>query len=205
MCALHRTATAVVLCAGLLLTAGCQNNNDPQPLPPAETTSSPTTTPSPSATTTAPAWESKYSPTQIAAYNGALRRFEEYERKSEPIWRAGKATPATEKFFKEYFSTWFVQQDRLNSYERVNAQIHGIPKVVTSRPTRIKSSADGQSVTIRQCADFSGVKGIQNGEPVPPAKDLTRERTLLLSRFTKPRETSWLISNIKIGRGTASC
>lgn len=209
MSALRRTATATALCAGLALTAGCQSDADgeAQPLPSAESsTTTPTETRSASPTKTIqPAWQDKYSEKEIAAYETALDRFETYERRSEPIWRRGKATPAAEQLFKEYFTdgAWQREVSRLRSYEQANVEVHGSPTVLRSRATRIAVSDKGGSITIRQCIDYSSSQLLQDGEQAPGAPESPRIRQVVLDRSID--EGSWLISAVYTYEGKRTC
>jgi hypothetical protein len=211
MSALRRTATATALCAGLALTAGCQSNGNgkAQPLPPAESsTTTPTETRSASPTkTTQPAWQDKYSEKEIAAYETALDRFETYEQRSEPIWRRGKATPAAEELFKEYFQegVWQPQLSRLRLYESSNVEVHGTPTVLRSQPTRITLSKQNESVTIRQCVDYSTVTGFQNGEETTKVTHKPQLRIVVSIRSVGKQESPWLISRIREFKGDRPC
>lgn len=196
MSALHRTATTAALCAGLLLAAGCQSDGDgkAQPLPPIESSTSPSesTSPSPSPSTepTTPAWQDKYSQKQIAAYEAALDRYATYEQRSEPIWRRGKATPAAEQLFKDYFEegVWQTQMSRLRLYEEAEVKIAGTPEVLWSRPTRISTG----TVLIRQCVDYRPTETTQYGNPTKPVKSRQRPVIRLLG-LTKDGSEPWLI------------
>lgn len=208
MTACRRTVVLAALCAGLMLTAGCQGDGKAQPLPPAGSSSTTAAEPSSSlpdpTETTQPAWQAKYSEKEIAAYEEALDRFTTYEQGSEPIWRRGKATPAAEELFKEYFYTWQDQLRRLQTYEQVNVKITGVPSALNSRPTRIKIASDGQSVTIRQCVDFTTSVVTQDGEPAPGASKVPLIRNIYLSRSTKPAATPWRITATNVTKQRCS-
>lgn len=209
MSALRRAATATILCAGLALAAGCQSNGngEAKPLPAAESsTTTPTETTSPSPTKTIqPAWQNKYSKKEIAAYEAALDRFTTYEQRSEPIWRRGKATPAAEQLFKEYFAdgAWQREVSRLRSYEQANVEVHGTPTVLRSRATRVAVSETGGSITIRQCIDYSTSQLLQDGQQAPGAPKSPRIRQVVLDRSTG--EGVWLISAVYTYEGKRKC
>ena len=196
----HLLRRAAAGCASLILTAACQNSEDvPKPLPPVETSTSMTPRESPSTSPTQPpAWQAKYTKKEIAAYEDAIDRYATYEQRSEPIWREGKATAAAEQLFKEYFFVWQTEMSRLRLYEKANVEVHGIPTVLTSRPTRIALSKKGESVTIRQCVDYTSSLLKQNGEPAPGASKRPGIRLVALSRFVGANETPWQISSVKI-------
>ncbi|MGK2878541.1 MAG: hypothetical protein ACSLFF_08205, partial [Solirubrobacterales bacterium] len=110
--------SVVTVLAVLTMTAACGGNDGPEPLPPVTSSpSSPSTSTSPAPTT--PAWQSKYTKEQIAEYEAALDRWSTYEQRSEPIWAAGKATPAAEALFKKFFLNAIGQYQTLQTYEQV--------------------------------------------------------------------------------------
>lgn len=194
-----------VTLAGLALTSACQNESRPEPVPPAESSNTTAATPRASPTP-APAWESTYTPRQLRAYEAALRRYQEYETKSEPIWRAGKATAQTEQFFKEYFFAWRNQQRLLTTYEQVDVQIHGTPTVLRSQPTRVAfADDDSESVTIRQCADYSNVTGYQYGKPTKRVANEPQIRVAVLTRFAGQQQTPWQITELRTSKGNRPC
>jgi len=197
-----RTLVAVTL-AGLTLTSACQSDAGPEPLPPAESSTTAAVTPRPSPTQPA-GWESKYTPRQLRSYEAALRRYEEYETKSERIWRVGRATPQTERFFKKYFFAWANQQRLLALYERNEVQIHGTPAVLRSEPTRVAVSDEGESVTIKQCVDFNASHTVQYGKETKKLSKKPQVRIVTLSRFNRP-EALWRMSSIKTFQGKRPC
>jgi hypothetical protein len=149
----HLVATAVLVALTFAL-AACGSDDDPTPLP-APTSTTPSSSPSP----TTPAWESKYTPEQIQAYNEALARWESYEQRAEPIWAKGKVTPAAKALFKEYWVSWAVPLNRLTFYEQVGDKVVGVPKVLWSRASKVANfSGGGISVTIQQCIDPSTIE-----------------------------------------------
>src|SRR3954454_17718799 len=96
----RHSATAVAL-AGLFLTAsGCtgDSNADPDPLPSSSDSNTPSS-PTTSATPTPSGWESEFTEEQLAEYQAALGRWEDYERESAPIWADPQPSPETLKFF----------------------------------------------------------------------------------------------------------
>ena len=194
-----------VTLAGLVLTSACQSEAGPEPLPPAESSTTAAVTPRPSPTQPA-AWESKFTPRQLRAYESALRRYQEYETRSEPIWRAGEANARTERFFKGYFFAWLNQQRRLAVYEEAEVRSFGLGRTLSSRPTRIVASggSGGQSVTIRQCVDFNGTRTTQYGKVTKKFTRKPQVRTITLSRYNGP-EAPWMISSLKTSLGKQPC
>ncbi|CAN5190455.1 hypothetical protein BH09ACT12_BH09ACT12_01780 [soil metagenome] len=215
MAILHRTFVgSFALGAALLLLDGCQSqaNDATQPVPSigstASTSSAPTEqvtpsdTPSPSPT---PAWQGDYSAQELAAYDEALHRFTTYERRSEPIWRRGKATPTARQLFQQYFYTWQSQFARLQTYEQVHVQIHGIPTVLASRATRVEVGGDGASATIRQCADYSSVTGYQDGKETEKVTTKPQVRVIVMTRGVDAQAAPWKITQLQRFEGDRPC
>lgn len=208
MSALRRCAVVIAACVSLALTAGCQNDGDgsAQPLPPVESSTNATEARTPGPTEpTRTAWQDNYTNAQIAAYEEALDRFATYEQRAEPIWRRGMATPAAEELFREYFYTWQTELNRLELYERANVEVHGTPTVLESRPARVALADDGESVTIRQCVDYSTVTGFQNGEETEKVATTPQVRIIVTSRSLGSQATSWRISRIQKFEGDRPC
>ncbi len=197
--------TVTVLSVLAISTAACAGGDDPETSPTdaptssaTEGTSEPTTDPTP--TTDPDAWRTKFSPAQLEAYDTARQRWETYESRSEPIWAEGKATPAAEKLFKEYFPhpIWMDQFEQLETYEQYEVQIAGTPDVLWSRAKSI-GDASGE-VEIEQCVDYRSTTTTQNGEATKPIesrqKPVLREITMI-----KPKGYDWLIYAINATPG----
>lgn len=197
---LRRHALTVTLLGVLAMSTACAGD-DPETAPPdgpatsATTTTSPEPTTSPTPTKDPDAWKTRFSPAQLEAYDAALRRWESYESRSEPIWAKGQATPAAEKLFKEFFPhpAWETYFERLETYEEVEVKSEGLASVYWSKAQSI--SKQGNSVQIVQCVDYTTIQGIQRGEPVtrPGWLEKPQLRKLYLSR---PEGYDWLIYGI---------
>lgn len=156
---LRPLASVVAAVAAALVLAGCGGDSKPT----VHHSSSPTSlppSPSPSA------WESKYTPKQMADFREALQRYMDFLRRSEPIYAKGKATKASMALFKEYFLDPDGQQIDLQNLERNHIRVKGLPKILWSRPTRVK----GGSVTIAQCVDNNTPGGIYRAGKLLPRK-----------------------------------
>lgn len=190
----------VALYALTLLATACAGDGEPETAPtdPAASattsvSSEPVTEPSP--TSDPEAWRHQYTPSQLEAYEAALRRWESYEARAEPIWAKGKATPAAEDLFKEFFPdpAWRGYFDRLETYEEVGVKSEGIASVYWSRAKSVSNQLT--SVQIVQCVDYTTIEGTQRGKRVPrPAwLETPQLRTLQLS---KPDGYDWLIYGV---------
>jgi len=195
----HLTRALIASMAGtaLMLTAACSNNDDP--LPPAQTSPTASTSPSESA----PAWRAKYSDAQLKEYETALGRFTEYERRSEPVWAAGKATPSAKALFKEYFLDADTPYQTLRTYELVEVKTVGTPKVYWSRATSItdpkKAGQHGMKTAILQCVDFRTMHGTQHGQPTQQADKFQRPVRRVIHMYRLG--ASWLISAVDDRKG----
>lgn len=198
-CYRPHVVTAVAL-AGLVLTAaGCNgdSNADPDPLP-TSSSSSPSNSDATSPTPTPTGWETDFTEQQLAEYQEALGRWQDYERESEPIWADPKPTAETLKVFRSYFYAPEQMQSLLERNAQVEIKIDGLPSVLWSRATRVKGSA----VTIRQCVDLTPQLVTQYGEPTTgrPTKPQLREVSL-----SRPEDGApYLISHLKEGGGSCA-
>lgn len=171
------TAGVMLACLSLGLT-GCQNDNQPDPIPEATETTSPVAS---ETTEPTPSWEGKYNEKEVQAYKDALARWEEYETRSEPIWAKGKATPAAQELFKEYWSTWAPVFLRLQTYEENGLAVSGTADVLTSKASLIDLTGQ-KRVIIKQCVDPSPITVSENGKDDPPGKQSPYIRTITLDQ-----------------------
>lgn len=194
---------ATMLVAVALTAVGCAGDDQPEAAPSVSSTPSPSTPPSPAITSTAPAWQAKYTPDEVAAFEAALQRWQSYESRSEGIWAAGKATRAAERLFQGYNGSPS-EYNRLVSYEAGDIQVIGLGTVLDSRPTAIELTGNAGSITIRQCVDYSERKTMQAGEILQQITNQPqiREINMYLARDPDPR---WFISNVVRGEGKSPC
>lgn len=160
-----------VALAAMLVLVGCGGDLKPKVSHSAPASSAP---PSP----TPSAWESKFTPKQMADFKEALQRYTEYEERSEAIYDEGKATKASMALFKEYFLDPDGQQIDLQNLQRNKITGTGIARVLWSRPTRVK----GGSVTIQQCVDNSTTTVYQAGKRLPRKPNFPYIDTVTLDR-----------------------
>jgi hypothetical protein len=156
--------TAVALAALVVTAAGCNGDSEasPEPLPSASS-SSPPSSPTTSPTATPSGWESEFTEEQLAEYQAALGRWEDYQRESEPIWSDPKPTAETLQFFAGYFYNEDLIQNRLEQYAEGKVRVEGLPSILWSKALSIR----GKSVTIRQCFDPANVRVTQDGHLIP--------------------------------------
>ena len=189
-----RTAhRAAVLCAAASFLVACDDSSgsEPVPTPTDSSASAPTTTsvPSPS-----PSWQDGFTAEQLQAYDEALALWSEYEKVSEPIWAAGKATDAASTLFQKYFVSpvWQQYLQRLQTYQSSDVRIDGLPTIFWSKATRIATSDGGGSVTVQQCVDYSTQVVTQAGQPV----EAIAEPVLRTATLDHAKGKSWLLLRI---------
>lgn len=127
----RRHSVMAVALAGLVLSAvGCNgdSNAEPEPLPSSSSTSpsSPATSPTP----TPSGWESEFTEEQLAEYQAALGRWEDYEREAAPLWADPKPTAETLKFFASYFYNEDFMQHLLKLYADPDVEVKGTAQVL---------------------------------------------------------------------------
>jgi len=196
--ALRRSIISAVALGALALTAAaCGGDDKPETLPTPTTSTS--STPEQSPTPTTPTWESEFTDEQLAEYNEALKRWDTYELRSEPIWAAGKATPAAQALFKEFFLNSSGQYQTLQTYEQAKIKTTGTPKIYWSKAASIgdpkKAGTQGMSTVIQQCVDYRSTTVTAMGKPSELAKKFQRPLVREIS-LKKVGNVTWLISNV---------
>ena len=197
----RRLVTGFTLIVLVVSTAACAGESPGTGSPKGHATSATGTTSTETSPSTSPstpakdpdAWKAEFTPAQLDAYEAALRRFESYESRSEPIWAKGQATPAAERLFKEFFPhpTWMSYWERLQGYEQVKVKIAGTPTVLWSEAQSVTESGSG--VRIQQCVDYTPVIRTQAGSPIERPVPKPQTRTIYLS---KPDGYDWLIFGV---------
>lgn len=194
----YALAVSVVSVLALFTTActGDDPETEPTDAPPSSaigSTDEPTPT-SPTPTLDPDAWRSNFSAAQLEDYEAALKRWESYESRSEPIWAKGEATPAAEKLFKEFFPhpAWMDYWERLQGYEKINVKVSGTPTVYWSKAKSV--SASGSSVQVQQCVDYAPVQRTQDGNEISRPAPKPQSRTIFLSQ---PTGYDWLVYGVK--------
>lgn len=169
-----------VLVSGLMvsLVAGC-GGDDPEPMPPAA--NAPVSS-SPARDKRPPTWRKDFSRDEVAAYRTAEKRWETYTERSAPIWEKGRATPKAEALFEEFFYQPDVMFQLLESYERRDVTVRGIPLVLSSRPAKVRLDQDPVTVVVRQCIDARPVQMTVAGVPLTDPDQLPMTRRITLSR-----------------------
>jgi len=199
-------ATVAICVLAVLPLAGCSDDNAKGSDDPAPT--APTTTLKPTPTTPAPttaAWRDKYTAEQLDAYDAALARWQEYTKKTNAIYMAGRDTSEARAVFRDYSMKW-------QGLVKVLAETYDAGRVRKERPTKplstraqlVRLNADGTgSVTIWQCTDYSDVLVTQNGQPVAGTKP-DHLITPLIIHMAKPEGRDWMVADTEL-KDKASC
>ena len=170
----RRTAPVLLIAALALSASGC-GPSEPVAIPDVTpSTSASSSLPSSSPSSDPDAWRDQYTAAELAAYDAALQRWQSYETRSEPIWAAGKSTPAAEALFKEYWIAWQIEAARLEMYEKNGITVSGLADVLWSKATSIeltKTDTGAPQVVIEQCIDPSSVTSLVNGKPPEKQRD----------------------------------
>lgn len=185
------TMLAVIVALSGSLTA-CDGDNDPQTKPsPSTTTSATDRSPSddPSEAGGPPAgWEDKFTRDQLNAYNAALRRWQQYTKLANEIYRKGKDTPEARKTLEEYSLFW--QRDAVTlarDFDKGGIRAEVPPKPLWTYAT----SVEPNQVAIIQCTDYSKVKYTKNGDVLDnKPKHLV---TPLIVRMTRTTDGVWKV------------
>jgi hypothetical protein len=170
----RHSVTAVAIAGLMVSAAGCNgdSNADPNPLPSSSGSGAPASSPTTSPTSSPTGWESEFTVEQLAAYQEALGRWQDYERESGSVWANPKPTAETLKFFAGYFYNEDLIQNRLEQYAEAEVKVEGLPNVLWSKAILAK----GQTVHIRQCVDYTTLTVTQHDQPVEgSAEPLVRE------------------------------
>ena len=187
----RRRLLSLTLIAALAggLTA-CGGDNDPQTKPsPSTTTRSNVPGPSddPSKAGGPPVgWEDKFTREQLNTYNAALRRWQQYTKLANEVYRKGKDTPAARKTLEEYSFFW--QRDAVmlaRDYDKGGIREEVSPKPLWTYATSIESN----QVAMIECTDYSDARVTKNGDVLDnKPKHLV---TPLIVRMTKTTDGKW--------------
>jgi hypothetical protein len=183
------TLTLIAALSGSL--AACGGGSDPVTKPsPSNTTS--TNDPSPNDDASSPGgpptgWQDKFTRDQLNSYNAALRRWEQYTKLSNEIYRKGKDTPDARDTLQEFSLLW--QRDVVTlstDYDK-----GGLRREIPAEPLwAYAKSVKPTYVVIVQCTDYSKLEYTKNGDVLDnKPKHLI---TPLVVRMGKPKGQDWV-------------
>lgn len=164
----------------------------------------PTTTPSQEAssaaptTTRTPAWQAKFTGEELAAYEAALSRWQDYTQTTNEAWRSGRDTPEVRRKVREYDMQWqatlAVFADSVDRGIRIEQPIQPL----WFKPTLIRLNANGTgSVVIEQCTDYRNLVVTQNGNKLPGTKPENRITSFTVF-MSKPRNRDWMVAKTQL-------
>lgn len=173
------------------LTSCSERNDDPQTKPPPSNTTStkdPSPTDDPSNVGGPPTgWKDKFTREQMNSYNAALRRWEQYTKLSNQIYRKGQDTPEARKTLQEFSLLW--QRDVVTlatDYDK-----GGLRREVPAEPVwTYAKSVKPTYVVIVQCTDYSKIKYTKNGDVLDNKPN--HVVTPLVVRMGKPKGKEWV-------------
>ena len=203
-----RTALASLVASTCLLSlAACDGD---EPVPPSATraptaSTSPSTTSSSSPTASSrpnaspvPPYLAEYSGGERKAYEEAVASYERFSTRNAELFRKGRATPAAKAFYKRSTAAWQSYWARLRDFEARGLRVIGRGEVLGVRPAAIRLDQDGGGqVVLRVCSVATGVRVLQDGQPVPqpsPKPTITRVAIVQL-----PGESSWRVLADRVG------
>ena len=187
----HRLVTLTLIAALSASVTSCGGGGDPETKPPSNNTTStkdPSPSESPSEAGGPPTgWEDKFTHQQMNNYNAALRRWEQYTKLSNEIYRKGKDTPDARDTLQEFSLFW--QRDVVTlstDYDK-----GGLRREVPAEPLwTYAKSVKPTYVVIVQCTDYSRIKYTKNGDVLDnKPKHLV---TPLVVRMGKPKGQDWV-------------
>ena len=195
------TLTLIAALSGSL--AACGGGSDPETTPPPSTPAS-TKDPSPSSDPSEaggpPAgWQDKFTHKQMDTYNAALRRWEQYTKLSNEIYRTGKDTPDARDTLQEFSLLW--QRDVViltRDYSKGGIRDEVPPQPLWTYATSIKPS----QVAMIQCTDYSHARTTKNGDVL--VNKPRHQVTPLIVRMTKTTDGDWKVRSTTL-RDKASC
>ncbi len=155
----HRLVTLTLIAALSASLAACGGGSDPETKPPSSNTPStkdPSPSEDPSGAGGPPAgWEDEFTRQQMNTYNAALRRWVQYTKLSNEIYRKGKDTPDARDTLQEFSLFW--QRDVVTlstDYDK-----GGLRREVPAEPLwTYARSVKPTYVVIVQCTDYSKIK-----------------------------------------------
>lgn len=149
-----------------------------------------------------PAWERQFDDVQMAWYYDAVRTWENYEKAAEPIWAAGKVTPAAFRVFRFYLVDPASQETLLRMNEKFNVRIRGLPSVHWTEARSITRDAEPTAmmpevqVVLDQCVDFRAARAMQDGIPTQPDPQFTRPVMRAISLTLDQQSRRWKIESV---------
>ncbi|WP_460815044.1 hypothetical protein [Nocardioides korecus] len=185
------TFTLIAACSGSL--AACGGGSDPESKPPPSaptSTKDPSPSSDPSGTGGPPTgWQDKFTHEQMDTYNAALRRWKQYTKLSNEIYRKGKDTPDARATLQEFSLFW--QRDALTlatDYDK-----GGLRREVPAEPLwTYATSVKPTYVVIVQCTDYSKLKYTKSGDVLDNKP--SHLVTPLVVRMGKPKGKDWVFA-----------
>lgn len=155
---MKRTLIAAAALALAAAFAGCGGEPSSDPSKSASPTASPTADPT---------WDNEFSPEQMANYEAARTRWEEFFTKSNEARRRGKDSPETKAMFNEYslqgpgeYSVF------LDLYVNGKVRLEVPPKVLWTNASKI----EGNTVIFNYCLDQTDMRIVNAEGDVNPSK-----------------------------------
>lgn len=139
-------------------------------------------------------WRDQFNERQIASYEAALRRWDEYSERTEQIYRAGRDTPSARAVFREYDMQAVARIKSLaETYDAQGLRTIQGPTPLSTAPV----SVEPRVVLIAQCNDYSDVEVTRNGKPVEDVRP-EHVQTEILIEMDKPAGHDWMVGRVQL-------
>ncbi|MDX6310289.1 MAG: hypothetical protein QOI06_3335 [Nocardioidaceae bacterium] len=153
-------ASSFVVACAACSQGGAATSPSPSDTP---TLSSPTAPSTP--TSTLPSTLVGYSAKERTAYLAAVRAYNEFSRRNDSFYAAGRTTGAAKRFYQRYAVDWSTAWGNLAQAANNHVKVTGSTNIVWTKPQSIKlGQSMGDVVVLRRCLDESGWVVTQNGK-----------------------------------------
>ena len=143
---------------------------------------------------TDPPWLDDFTADEIAVYEAALARWQEYSEKSAQIYRLGRDTEAAREIFREYDMRAITRIKSLaESYDAQGLRTIQGPVPLSAKPV----SVEPRVVVISQCNDYTDVQVTRAGEPVDGVTP-KHLRTPITIEMDKPAGHDWMVARVQL-------
>lgn len=165
----------------VFLTACGGTTEDPSPSPTEPLTSAPSPSPSEAS------WRDDYTADQLANYDAALKRYEEFWSKDNDAKAKGADTPGVKAMYEDYSFTAAADYNLfVKSYVKGGVRLEVPPTALWFEAGEIRD----EWLTVVQCTDYSKMRLVKNGQTIPQG-DLPPVRTIVV-KMSKPKGHDWM-------------
>ncbi|WP_193604806.1 hypothetical protein [Nocardioides dongkuii] len=163
--------------------------------PDALTTTSETPSDSPPSVPPDPeGWRDELTDEEIATYESALNRWQEYSDRSAQIYRIGQDSEAARAVFREYDMQAIARIRSLaETYDAQGLRTLQGPTPLSTTPLDVRSDV----VVISQCNDYTDVQVTRDGRPVDGVEP-SHLQTPIRIEMNKPSGRDWMVARVQL-------